>query len=231
MSVWVEISALEDNSKAVEVTLHVSVWVEIRVRQQAVRSSRVTLHVSVWVEIRWAMNNTKVCTVTLHVSVWVEILIEFSGASWNMSRSTWACELKFGTAFFCGSGRCHAPRERVSWNCYDPVNNVFTLVTLHVSVWVEMVLSLISFMAGQSRSTWACELKSTRIARYCCSELVTLHVSVWVEIDLKELTSLIKVCHAPRERVSWNILAYQIKLHQKRHAPRERVSWNFWEVI
>ena len=34
--------------------------------------------------------------------------------------------------------------------------------------------------------------------------LVTLHVSVWVEILLK-LGDLMQFCHAPRERVSWNI--------------------------
>ena len=35
----------------------------------------------------------------------------------TMSRSTWACELKFCIAYMTADPRCHAPRERVSWNC------------------------------------------------------------------------------------------------------------------
>ena len=33
-------------------------------------------------------------------------------------------------------------------------------------------------------------------------------------------------CHAPRERVSWNIIKVYKQNKKKGHAPRERVSWN-----
>ena len=78
------------------VTLHVSVWVEIDSRGQTGKVSKVTLHVSVWVEIEKLWNDAekqkrhaprervswnKNTYITLH---W-----------YKMSRSTWACELKF----------------------------------------------------------------------------------------------------------------------------------------
>ena len=100
----------------------------------------------------------------------------------KLSRSTWACELK------CWISRrqknenshaprervswnqhivgitsiplCHAPRERVSWNDHKIFGDTEELVTLHVSVWVEMLFET--------------TLASTAD--------VTLHVSVWVEI-------------------------------------------------
>ena len=34
--------------------------------------------------------------------------------------------------------------------------------------------------------------------------------------------------HAPRERVSWNIDARPLRCCSNRHAPRERVSWNLY---
>ena len=55
-------------------------------------------------------------------------------------------------------------------------------VTLHVSVWVEINSCSLFPLAISSRSTWACELK------YTGGE--TVH-----SIQ----------CHAPRERVSWNL--------------------------
>ena len=124
----------------------------------------VTLHVSVWVEIGCDLSAIDSITVTLHVSVWVEML-ERSKQSYR--------------------GEGHAPRERVSWNprgrhkawgaarsrstwacelklhgCWR--NNSRNVVTLHVSVWVEIF-----------KSSGRRELVK-----------VTLHVSVWVEIDL-----------------------------------------------
>ena len=164
------------------------------------------------------------------------------------SRSTWACELKLlclSPHHFCLG---HAPRERVSWNNPDTVNNKNRQVTLHVSVWVE--IALIPLLPKIDK--------------------VTLHVSVWVEITNKSTTENIANCHAPRERVSWNVkitfakLVCKVTLHvsvwveiPKRyrwcitakvtlhvsvwveiimpltacttpysHAPRERVSWN-----
>ena len=58
---------------------------------------------------------------------------------------------------FSGS---HAPRERVSWNRSSRKQNGKLVVTLHVSVWVE-----IKFFGV-----------------YISEQTVTLHVSVWVEI-------------------------------------------------
>ena len=54
-----------------------------------------------------------------------------------------------------------------------------------------------------SRSTWACELKST---------------TTYMRIA--------GVSHAPRERVSWNALSFISVIPVCGHAPRERVSWN-----
>ena len=77
-------------------------------------------------------------------------------------------------------------------------------VTLHVSVWVEMKNQ------QKLKATWT----------------VTLHVSVWVEIAMQKVRCEMPDGHAPRERVSWNYIAFQTYLRQHRHAPRERVSWN-----
>ena len=120
-----------------------------------------------------------------------------------------------------------------------------------------------------SRSTWACELKLPSWSLSWISPPVTLHVSVWVEIfcfrspdfrhgsrstwacELKFDAQLLRkkaICHAPRERVSWNdVLCDTARVtevtlhvsvwvempvllsfyqHAQRHAPRERVSWN-----
>ena len=120
----------------------------------------------------------------------------------------------------------HAPRERVSWNYSLDVGSIYNIVTLHVSVWVEMLMTDI-----KPHLSW-----------------VTLHVSVWVEISIRAWAA-VKVwsrstwacelkcrssssirpldCHAPRERVSWNGNK-NVKLDiDGGHAPRERVSWNF----
>ena len=123
--------------------------------------------------------------------------------------------------------RGHAPRERVSWNKNPPLlRTQFAPVTLHVSVWVEMLWA-------ELLNEWA---------------TVTLHVSVWVEILWATKNKISWFSHAPRERVSWNSMTIPLlvgglksrstwacelkwkqgKQHQdgKRHAPRERVSWN-----
>ena len=77
------------------------------------------------------------------------------------SRSTWACELKFEQIY---------------------AEAITTLVTLHVSVWVEIVLVQIVYKVLE----------------------VTLHVSVWVEMAENPAWDHSWPCHAPRERVSWN---------------------------
>ena len=101
------------------------------------------------------------CQVTLHVSVWVEIVsvsivvISESGhaprerVSWNTK-----CIARLTRE------RSHAPRERVSWNHFIVTGKPKSLVTLHVSVWVEMFKFFLIFAIVRSRSTWACELKS-----------------------------------------------------------------------
>ena len=77
------------------------------------------------------------------------------------------------------------------------------LVTLHVSVWVEIKIWLIKFRSLQSRSTWACELK-------------LISSGHWAPTN----------GHAPRERVSWNVPTNKLGIKEECHAPRERVSWN-----
>ena len=103
---------------------------------------------------------------------------------------------------------CHAPRERVSWNMLIACLLCAFIVTLHVSVWVEIALNYISSQNIQSRSTWACELK----------------LPSWS-------LSWISPRHAPRERVSWNFCFGHSRQTISRHAPRERVSWNVLSAI
>ena len=167
-----------------------------------------------------------VVNVTLHVSVWVEMDFQKLLTVFGLSRSTWACELKCSnepTSLYCvghaprervswnlQSRWCwyhwwsHAPRERVSWNSIPLQNRQELLVTLHVSVWVEIITFNIPV----------------------CQICVTLHVSVWVEIFHSSFLRMNIVCHAPRERVSWNINHHNAIFRSVRHAPRERVSWN-----
>ena len=98
------------------VTLHVSVWVEIPISITFSRFSVVTLHVSVWVEIKVKKWKEVNYNVTLHVSVWVEMENSTNKRRIRMSRSTWACELKYTLMLKCFLWAGHAPRERVSWN-------------------------------------------------------------------------------------------------------------------
>ena len=145
------------------VTLHVSVWVEIPIFVYCI--SGVLRHAPrERVSWNWIAFSAEVfCAVTLHVSVWVEIrhllhlmTIFQSRSTWACelkcysvycvtfvcaSRSTWACELKF-IPVFCWNvwrGKRHAPRERVSWNPLKMQFKECTRVTLHVSVWVEIL--------------------------------------------------------------------------------------------
>ena len=75
------------------------------------------------------------------------------------SRSTWACELKLKYFKFSSIFFCHAPRERVSWNFCSTLDFLFLLVTLHVSVWVEIYcIFLVHFQvtghAPRERVSW-----------------------------------------------------------------------------
>ena len=155
---------------------------------------------------RYAIGKIKEYIVTLHVSVWVEMLsslLVITGR--KQSRSTWACELKyFGACQPLFLIQRHAPRERVSWNCPVCAWRRALKVTLHVSVWVEICTSAVGCSLIMSRSTWACELKSS--------------------IPIRGLTTRYR--HAPRERVSWNCQHFPRKYSNACHAPRERVSWN-----
>ena len=101
----------------------------------------------------------------------------------------------------------------------------FSPVTLHVSVWVEICNFLLREVFRQSRSTWACELKSNfaTILFIQCGHAPRERVS-WN--NTSRIVTIDILCHAPRERVSWNLLYSQLSFLPKCHAPRERVSWN-----
>ena len=116
------------------------------------------------------------------MSVWVEICkwlhgVLFSNRHAPRERVSWNSL----TVWFLFLLDSHAPRERVSWNKELSMWVNKLMVTLHVSVWVEMSLCLLILLCWTSRSTWACELK------YTLRKFYRLNVG-----------------HAPRERVSWN---------------------------
>ena len=164
-----------------------------------------------------------------------------------MSRSTWACELKWLFLLYIEQFLRHAPRERVSWNflntsfwrekCVTLHVSVWVeiefeikhinlpLVTLHVSVWVEMIAirSLSHFsMVTLHVSVWV-EINHTKKPTF--SSNVTLHVSVWVEIF-----KLLPTLENYQSRSTWacelKLVMNKIVAAVKSHAPRERVSWN-----
>ena len=81
-----------------------------------------------------------------------------------------------------------------------------------------MVLRLLLLM---SRSTWACELKFVHLTTLLDFPRVTLHVSVWVEIDIHPYRPWIRMGHAPRERVSWNLIINMLVLYKR----KSRSTW------
>ena len=119
------------------------------------------------------------------------------------------------------------------------------MVTLHVSVWVEMAFATELNGFSLSRSTWACELKcaiasavpsiaSSRSTWACelkcqseylsACQHVTLHVSVWVEIERSRSAS---GSRAVTLHVSvWvEILCWRyVFVVYPSHAPHERVG-------
>ena len=99
------------------------------------------------------------------------------------SRSTWACELKSPVS--CSMVSVVVVTLHVSvWvemHQKDPCFET-NYVTLHVSVWVEIFFFWFSKSKVMSRSTWACELKCFVQLNQEPVDWVTLHVSVWVEI-------------------------------------------------
>ena len=230
------------------VTLHVSVWVEIDIGCDCCNYTSWSR--STWAcELKWGF---KICCKKENRSrsTWAcELKYKVHKCRYKQksSRSTWACELKF-LGLTTGGLKCghaprervswnifilvsiynlhsHAPRERVSWNCKladntnsnavtlhvsvwvemltIPKTTSFAMVTLHVSVWVEMVLSICIAFLKVSRSTWACELKSAASAT---GEALPQSRSTWA-CELKYFFGhkhYSSRCHAPRERVSWN---------------------------
>ena len=135
----------------------------------------------------------------------------------------------------------HAPRERVSWNILRRRKQKSVYVTLHVSVWVE-IMSLLKPIVNRSVtlhvSVWVEMLLNTQTAgvklvtlhvsvwvEIVCDNAivdngrVTLHVSVWVEISSVGSSSVGSSRHAPRERVSWNelkkriVYSFEVTLH------------------
>ena len=164
--------------------------------------------------------------VTLHVSVWVEIYVNFCKWLHWMSRSTWACELKLNTIAVPAPVVCHAPRERVSWNCNakSPLWNawrhaprervswnvrssaVFAKLIRHAPrervSWNRggfIILQVLKSHAPRERVSW-----NPIFSFLVTKNSVTLHVSVWVEISLSSPPFSTTARHAPRERVSWN---------------------------
>ena len=142
----------------------------------------------------------------------------------------------------------HAPRERVSWNGTFWFGTTPEQVTLHVSVWVEMIkLSLMRMKTTKSRSTWACELKSTfkrhlqradtSRSTWACElkydrrgwwHSFAKSRSTWA-CELKFPYSF-QISLLLMSRSTWACeLKYSFSKNHKRengHAPRERVSWN-----
>ena len=169
---------------------------------------------------------------------------------WNkfLSRSTWACELKF--------------------ILITDISTRGRNVTLHVSVWVEIHSGFVNPLGLVSRSTWACELKlryglriddvlrhaprervSWNVFLSCIMSLVTvtLHVSVWVEMSWTFVNTMLMLVTlhvsvwveiggkraVPKPLLSRSTWACELKCFdppqirpKRRHAPRERVSWN-----
>ena len=129
---------------------------------------------------------------------------------WNssrVSRSTWACELKYQWYYLTVIYHCHAPRERVSWNNQNSRGG--RVAYCH---------------APRERVSWNIPVFSWNIWR--CSHAPRERVS-WNTFTSSP--SLKQSRHAPRERVSWNRLKLANFCRVRRHAPRERVSWNFHE--
>ena len=135
------------------------------------------------------------------------------------SRSTWACELKC----FLVISTSRKTASRSTWACELKSCKIYQLtnahVTLHVSVWVEIVLYIVkrlTTLVTLHVSVWVEIVGSSSVGG---SSVVTLHVSVWVEITILFPKIGLATSHAPRERVSWNatfsstIPTYIVTLH------------------
>ena len=248
VSVWVEICKSYAKSRITWVTLHVSVWVEMLCAFiQFLTISRHAPRERVSWNINWGylLNFLPSHAPRERVS-WNSIKLHFRSkqschaprerVSWN--------HMNIGVFFYFCS---HAPRERVSWNFFNSRFSVFVWshaprervswnfkcelcgkiyeVTLHVSVWVEIFL--IRDFPSLSEVTLHVSVWVEIALNYISGQNnhVTLHVSVWVEMPALLNFSTLH-CHAPRERVSWNLNFLPIFRVVCSHAPRERVSWN-----
>ena len=92
---------------------------------------------------------------------------------------------------------------------------------------LKLIFSKTEPYSQLSRSTWACELK---YVSYYNLRLHLLSRSTWA-CELKFTNHFISnfvQSHAPRERVSWNLLVALYQGYMYCHAPRERVSWNYF---
>ena len=162
--------------------------------------------------MEWDGEATMKNIVTLHVSVWVEIkditaATEKGERHAPRERVSWNLWGLMKTCVLWG----HAPRERVSWNAIRISSTHFVVVTLHVSVWVEIMrvqqnaeresvtlhLSVwVEISGGKCAvpkplvtlhvSVW---VEINQMIKDRAKELVTLHVSVWVEIALLHISS------------------------------------------
>ena len=190
-------------------------------------SPAVTLHVSVWVEILNFRKFHITSNVTLHVSVWVEMFSMIFTRLSILSRSTWACELKW--QWCCNAENPWSVTLHVSvWVEIWPIFWYLTqkIVTLHVSVWVEICRVDVTHDASaghapRERVSWnnAEQTGTIQVHSHAPRERVSWNQQI--VRDLRKAGS-----HAPRERVSWNHMwpcCHRILIG---HAPRERVSWN-----
>ena len=126
-----------------------------------------------------------------------------------VSRSTWACELKFDKSDSFINDTSHAPRERVSWNAYG-----------------EGSTYPYKGHAPRERVSWNENIYNFYICRngHAPRERVSWNFKGILKINDD-------VSHAPRERVSWNGQSIPPILENLRHAPRERVSWNLSRFV
>ena len=204
VSVWVEIQNLLTHVNNIFVTLHVSVWVEIVVDlfARAIAESR-----STWAcELKWQRKSLQRKNLQSRSTWACELKWRWRWKRWQTwshaprERVSWNnIKLHFKSKQSCHAPRervswnayirrydeeimRHAPRERVSWNNQDSRGERVAYVTLHVSVWVEIIVLGLAKFKSMSRSTWACELKFDKSDSFIN--------------DTKS--------HAPRERVSWN---------------------------
>ena len=98
-------------------------------------------------------------------------------------------------------------------------------VTLHVSVWVEILWQSKKLLIILSRSTWACELKCICICM--CTNIWTSRSTWACELKYDDVDKKI------RNNTSRSTWACELKCSRMvvsktviSHAPRERVSWN-----